>query len=290
MISVIITSYKEPRTIQKAITSILDQNIDCEVLVVAPDDETLDKAKELQKKYKSIRLVRDTAEGKPKALNLAVSEAKGEILVFTDGDVFLGENSIKPILEKLKDKRIGAVTGRPVSLDSKKTKYGFWAHTLLEVANKRRKTAIENKKRFFLSGYFFAIRKELMPKLPEELLSEDGYISHKVYEKGYGLEYSEGSRVYIKYPTNFQDWIIQKKRSAGGYNQIRKLVGVEIRSLRKESLGFTSFFKYASGPKETYWILELFLARLRLWALIYRDINFKKLNREKIWQRVESTK
>ena len=104
------------------------------------------------------------------------------------------------------------------------------------------------------------------------------------------FEYSPKSKVYIRYPNNFEDWIKQKKRSAGGYNQIRKLTGIEIRSFKKESLGSLGLFKFTSNFKELMWLLSLFLARVYLWTVIYRDINIKKKSHKEIWQRVESTK
>ncbi len=290
MISIIITSYKEPRTIGRAVQSVLAQDIPFkyELIVVAPDDETLAAAKEVGKN--KIKTLKDSGNGKPAALNGAVSAAKGEILVLTDGDVYVGKDSLKKILKFFEDNKIGAVTGRPVSLNTRKNKYGFWAHVLTEVADERRKKASENRNRFFCSGYFFAIRKNLFPRLPETLLSEDGYISHSVYEQGYKIAYSPESEVYVKYPDNFSDWIKQKKRSAGGYNQIKKLVGTEIRSFKTESLGAFQLFKHTKGIREFFWLIELFLARVYLWAIIYKDINLTKKSHKQIWKRVESTK
>jgi cellulose synthase/poly-beta-1,6-N-acetylglucosamine synthase-like glycosyltransferase len=291
MISIIITSYKEPQTITKAIESVAEQHIpDSEVLVVAPDMETLREASKLRAKYKNLRLIQDEGKGKPVALNLAVSKSKGEILVLTDGDVFVGRNSIKLLLDKFKDLKTGAVSGNPVSLNPKNTMYGFWADILTQTANERRKKALLIKKRFFCSGYLFAIRKDLFPKLPENLLSEDGYISHKVYQSGYKILYSPESKVYVKYPNNFSDWIKQKKRSAGGYNQIKKMIGVEIRSFKKESFGALNLFKYISNFKEFFWLFGLFLARVYLWLAIYKDINLSKKTQKQLWQRIESTK
>ena len=68
------------------------------------------------------------------------------------------------------------------------------------------------------------------------------------------------------------------------------MIGIEIRSLRKESAGFSELFKYINGFREFVWLIELFIARIYLWAVIYRDINMKKKGREEIWKRVESTK
>ena len=291
MISIIITSYKEPKTIGKAINQILENKLkNYEILVVAPDNETLDVAEEYSKKNKKIKLIKDFGKGKPAALNLAVSKAKGEILIFTDGDVYVDEDSIDILLEFLKNKKIGAVSGNPISLNSKKNLLGYWSYILTNVASKRRKKAIKLNKGFFCSGYLFAIKRKLFPKLPEELLSEDGFISNEIYKTGHKIAYSENSKVFIKYPTNFNDWIIQKKRSAGGYNQINKLTKAKIRSFKKESLGALELFEFVSSIKEFIWLFMLFFSRIYLWFLIHRDINFKQKSHKEIWKRVESTK
>ncbi len=292
MITIIITAYKEEKTIGRAIEHIQNNKLkEYEIMVIAPDEETLNVGKKYQEYDKHIRLLKDPGKGKPAALNLAVSNAKGDILVLTDGDVYIGQDSLKLLIRPFERNEIGAVSGNPVSLDSKNNMMGYWAYWLTRVASDRRKEAAKNNKRFFCSGYLFAIRKSLFPHLPEELLSEDGFISNHVYEKGYLLDYSEKSFVYIKYPKNFSDWIIQKKRSAGGYNQIKKLTKKEIRSFKKESIGgIYYFFKYLKSLRQFLWLIELFLARVYLWLVIYRDINIKKKSHKEIWKRVESTK
>lgn len=292
MISIIITSYKEPETIGKAITSVLSNKIKqkYEIIVCAPDKETLNAASVVKKKSRNLKLIKDHGKGKSAALNLAVSKAKGDILILTDGDVFVEGKSLNQLIEYFKDENIGAVTGRPISTNNKGTMLGFWAYMLTEVADEVRRIAQHKNKRFFCSGYLFAIRKRLFPKLPENLLSEDGYISHMIYESGHRIAYSPTSKVYVKYPDNFNDWIIQKKRSAGGYNQIKKAIGADIRSFTWESSGAFMFFKFIKQIKHFIWLSELFLARIYLWLVIYRDINLKNKSHKQIWKRVESTK
>jgi cellulose synthase/poly-beta-1,6-N-acetylglucosamine synthase-like glycosyltransferase len=292
MLSIILTSYKEEKTIANAIQSILDNKlkIDYEILVVAPDKETIDVAQIFAGKYSKIKVIKDKNKGKPAALNLAISYAKGEILILTDGDVYVDKNSLANLLESFKDEKVGAVCGHPISINAKENIFGYWAYVLTNVANERRLTAIKNKKRFFCSGYLFAIRKNIFPKLPEELLSEDGFISNNVYENEFKIDYAKDAKVYVKYPDNFSDWIKQKKRSAGGYNQIKNLIGKEIRSFKKESSGIFGLLKFVSNFYEFFWLTLLFFARIYLWVLIYIDINMRKKSQKEIWKRVDSTK
>jgi len=292
MISIIITAYKEEKTIGKAIESILQNKISLnyEILVLAPDKKTLEMAEKYSKKFKQVKVVKDDGEGKPSALNLAFKIAKGKILILTDGDVYISDDSITKLLEHFKDKKIGAVSGRPISLNSRKNKLGFWSHLLTDIADQRRKKALLIKKRFYCSGYLFAMRKGIVSNIPKETLSDDGLISFLIYAKGYKIDYEPKAEVYVKFPTNLKDWINQKKRSAGGYNQIKLWTKKEIRSFAKESLGVFQVLKYPRTLKEFFWTFELIFLRIYLWILIFKDINLKKKEFEKIWLRINSTK
>ncbi len=292
MISIIITAYKEEKSIGKAIESILQNKIsdNYEILVLAPDEKTLEVARKYSKKHKQVKEIKDEGEGKPSALNLAFKKAKGEILILTDGDVYISFDSISKLLKHFKDKKIGAVSGRPISLDSMKNKFGFWSHLLTDIVNQRRKKALEIKKRFYCSGYLFAMRKGIVDKIPKETLSDDGLMSLLIYQKGYKISYEPEAKVYVKFPTNLKDWINQKKRSAGGYNQIKSWTKEEIRSFSKESSGIFQVLEYPNSLKEFFWTLELIFVRLYLWFVIFKDINLKKKDFKKIWVRIESTK
>ena len=292
MLSVIITSFKEPKTIGKAIQAVLDNNLKekYEILVLAPDRETLDSAREFSKKNKKITLIKDPGQGKSSALNLVFEKAKGEILILTDGDVYISPDSLKHLLNPFEEKTIGAVSGHPVSVNSEKSMLGFWSHLLSDTADLRRKKAIKTGKRFYCSGYLYALRKNLIQKIPEETLSEDGLISHMIYEKGFKIAYSPESKVYIKYPANLKDWFIQKRRSAGGYNQIKLWTGATIRSFSKESSGVFDILKYPKNLKQYFYTFILLFVRIWLWILIFFDINVKKKNLKTMWKRAESTK
>ncbi len=290
MISIVITAYKEPRTIGKAIEQVLKNKINdkFELIVSAPDRETLAVAKKYSKKDRRIKLLKDKGKGKPAALNMIFKKAKGNILVLTDGDVFVGENSIQPLLAKLENPSIGAVSGHPLPTNFRSTKLGYWSHLLTEMVHIWRKKA----KFISCSGYLYAIRKSLFQKMPEDALSDDAYNSHVVKNKGYQIAYSENSLVHVKYPDNFSDWIKQKKRSAGGYNQIKYIFKEKNidRSLTKESAGIFQVLKYPKSGREFLWTIELIFARIYLWLLIFWDINIRKKDFKKVWLRIESTK
>jgi glycosyltransferase involved in cell wall biosynthesis len=219
MITIIITTWNEVATLEKSLMNILDElegqrATPYEVFVVAPDQRTKDFVTQLDREH--VFFLEDQHLGKPAAINLAMQKAIGDIVVFTDGDVIVREHAIMQLITHFKDAEVGAVTAQPRSAESKKTKYGFWSHFLVDAAHqKRSEEAVID-----VSGYLFAIRKNLVPILPEEILADDLYISEYVRAVGKSIFYEPHAKVYVHYPKNFRDWFKQKRRSAGGYKQV----------------------------------------------------------------------
>lgn len=300
MISIIITAWKEPETIKKAIQLILDEDIknklneNYEIIVVAPDKETINSAKSFQKKHHEIKVLKDPAKGKPIALNLVFKKAKGNILILTDGDVYISNGAIKELIAQFKkDNKVGEVTGHPIPTNERTTIMGFWSHLLTEAGAHRRRLELQKNNQFITgSGYLCAIKKGIINKIPENALSDDAVISNLIYNKGYKIKYAPNAIVNVKFPTTFSDWIKQKKRSAGGYNQLKELLKEkdQMRSFTKESSKILWALSYPKTIKEFFWTVLLIFARLYLWILIFIDINIKRKSFKEIWIRVESTK
>ncbi|KKK54825.1 hypothetical protein LCGC14_3080790 [marine sediment metagenome] len=101
MISIIITSYYEPKTIGKAIEGFLNQKIKepYELYVCAPDNETLNIAKGY-----GVKTLKDPGTGKTNAINLLLPKLKGDIIILSDGDVYTFGNSVNMILKQLYNK------------------------------------------------------------------------------------------------------------------------------------------------------------------------------------------
>lgn len=287
MISIVITAYKEPKTIGLAIKSFLDQDIkeDYELIVIAPDNATLEEAKRYQ-----IKTLQDPGKGKPAALNMIFKAAKGDILILSDGDVYVGKDSVNSLIKHFKDKEVGAVTGHPVSTNNRDSMMGYWSHLLVNAAHKTR----QRRKGSYMdcSGYLYAIRN-IIDNIPEEALADDALISQIIWKKGHIIVYEPKAFVNVKYPNNFKDWILQKKRSAGGHNQLKFLIKdpIRMRSFKSEFFkGWIIALSFPRTVKEMVWTICLFIARLYLWILIFIDVNIKKKSLKVLWKRVESTK
>ena len=287
MISIIITSFNEPN-LERAIKSVLDQKINYKhkIIIVAPDKE----AEKLTKKYK-IKYFKDPGKGKSYALNLLLKKLKSDILILTDGDVYLANNSINNIMELFKDQVIGVVSGRPVPEESKNYKWGYFANLLFYGAHRIRKKLFLQGKFLECSGYLFAFRN-IIKEFPLDV-AEDTIIPYIFSHKGYKIGYSEKALVYVKNPTNFKDWIKQKKRTAKGHETLKKYYPnfPRVKSFSNEiKYGFFWALGYPTTIRQMYWTILLIFYRLYLWIITLTEAKLLKKDYKDAWERVNSTK
>lgn len=303
MISVIITSFKEPNTIGRCISSIAKRKYSgiqspFEIIQVSPDTLTLKQGKKEAQKLKLSKKqyiqVKDPKRGKPYALKMAIRKAKGDIIIFTDGDTYFDYNAVRELVKPFEAENVGGVSGRPVSSDERDNKYGYWGHLLSDSAHDKRSKAINSGKFFPMSGYIMAMRKTDL-KIPRNVLSDDAFISYSIRNMGMEIAYAPKAICYVKYPTNFKDYLKQKARSLGGFSQLKKL-GIFKRDKQSRSffieLKYTFFvLKYAKNIREFYWSLLLFPVRLITWLVIFWEQGILRKDMPKDgWERIESTK
>ncbi|VAW32129.1 hypothetical protein MNBD_CHLOROFLEXI01-131 [hydrothermal vent metagenome] len=294
MISVILTAYREAATIGRAIDAFLHQlPANSEILVVCPDAETTAVVQQYSQKHPHIRHITEPQRrGKPAALNLGLQAARGEIVVFSDGDVAIAQDALAPLLAPFEDAAVGAMTGRPFSITPRDTMLGYWSHLLVEAAHQTRQKRDAAAQFLLCSGYLFAARRALIQPIPEDALADDAVISHRIAAQGFRIRYAPKAAIFVKYPTTYADWLRQKVRSTGGYAQsyVRNSP-FSMRSARLEAQqGTLLALKFAHTPREFVWTLQLFLARLHLWALVFWQVRVMKRPLITLWQPVESTK
>lgn len=301
MLSVIITSWKEPNTIGKAIECIAKRSYsgipqNYEIIQLSPDKETLETGLKTARRLdilKNFIQITDPGNGKPFALNLAFEKAKGEILILTDGDVYFAENAVKELMAPFKNETVGGVSGRPISIDSKETMMGYYGHLLADAAHHKRTNIVKQGDFFPMSGYIMAIRNYKM-KLPADVLSDDAYISYAVANEGKKVSYAPKAMACINYPKHLNDYYKQKTRSLGGYIQLAEYEIIKenkkTRTFKDEIAYFWFPFKYAKTFKEYMWSIWLFPVRMNTWIKIFFERKILKKDFKKTWARIESTK
>ncbi len=293
-ITIGVVAYEEEETIGEALQRIVEQisGDAYEVLVVAGGrDRTLEIVKSFAREHPELIRVFEEKErrGKPAAVNTIVENARGEIVVLTDGDVFLEAGSVEALISAFNDERVGLACGRPVPLNDRNSLFGFWAHYLYQVAHEKRLEKSSAEKPFSPTGYLLAIRKEAFSPIPSEALADDAYLGMLVSRRGYLLRYEPKARVLVRFPETISDFLRQKRRTFGGFVQVKGAFGQADRDVLKEALeGVPKGLRYCRSFRELGFFAVLCLVRLLTWIAAWRDVRRKRL--AEIWVPAKSTK
>ncbi len=283
MINIIITSFNEPKATLRAVNAFLAQKINKKFKITVvdpfPEVETFLK-KEI--KDKRVDFFLDSGEGKSYALNLLFQEIyskdKNDIIILSDGDVYVSQNAVSEILTAFENPEIGCVTGKPVPLEDRKAKYDYWANFLFDAAHKLRKKLSDKKSFFECSGYLFAIRNGIIKEFTIDA-SEDSIIPYLFWKRGFEIYYADKAEVYVKNPDNWNDWKNQKIRNIKGHENLSKIAPEmpRTKTFFNELLnGLLMFFTHPKNYKEFFWLIHLYFARLYIYIVAFREIKNKK--------------
>ena len=117
-VSIIIPAKNEIHNLRRCIDSLLNQNYPKDLYEILPvDDGSIDGTKELIddlfNHYKQIELTeidKNSSRGKLNSIDLGIQAAKGEIIITTDADVWMGPNWIQAMVKDF-DKKTGMIIG-----------------------------------------------------------------------------------------------------------------------------------------------------------------------------------
>ena len=100
-VSFVIPVYNAEKSIKRCLDAIYAQTYkDFEVVVV--DDNSTDNSVNIIKKYRCELIQLEKNEGPARARNVGVSRARGEYIMFVDGDCILSKNSLEYLIESFK--------------------------------------------------------------------------------------------------------------------------------------------------------------------------------------------
>jgi cellulose synthase/poly-beta-1,6-N-acetylglucosamine synthase-like glycosyltransferase len=196
------------------------------------------------------------------------SSNTNDFFILTDGDVYVSKDAINEIIHAFNDPRIGCLTGKPVSLDNKTTKYGYWANMFFDGIDRVRTNLSSSGSFLECSGYLFAIRKGVIADFPLQT-SEDSIIPYLFYKKGYKIGYVPKAQVFVKNPANWEDFVRQKVRNIKAHENLNTIAPdmPRTKSFFNE-IRFGLFFAltYPRSCKESIWTIQAMFARLYIYV------------------------
>ena len=238
-VSIIVPFKNEEDTIANCIQALLTQNYPVDLFeVICVDDHSTDNSfKKIEKfKYNTqltiLRIINNNNNNSSKkiALMKAISKAKGDILLFTDGDCVPHANWTRSII-KYFESDVGIVTGFSPWIDKSNSLLG----TLIEfdslAAAAIAASGIGIKKPITCTGRNFAYRKEVYDEVNgfsdilHSVSGDDDLFLQLVHKKtNWKIKYNiSQDSIVLSYQTkSFKEFFIQKKRhiSAGKYYSI----------------------------------------------------------------------
>ena len=215
-LSIIIPTYNEEKNITQCLESIKKTDYPknkIEIMVV--DDGSTDKTREIVKKYKNVKLLKQNHSGKTDALNLATKESSHDFIVTIDADTILDKNFLTEIIKPFSDKKVGATTGA-VKVKNKTSIWGIFQNIEYHYNNLIRNsfsTVFSSGIWFFgcLAGY----RKVTLEKVgyfKKDTITEDMDIAMEIKRQGYKTINIHKAEGYTNVPTSFKELYKQRSR------------------------------------------------------------------------------
>ncbi|MFH1245355.1 MAG: glycosyltransferase family 2 protein [Candidatus Omnitrophota bacterium] len=222
-VSLVISAYNEERHIAAKLETIgqLDYPRDKLEILVGSDGST-DKTEEIVSRYSGagVRLYAvSPRQGKPAMLNRLVPLAKGEIIVFTDARQRLDKDSLKELTANFADEKVGSVSAELVfeNEDSQPAR-GIGLYWRYEKFIRGCESRLDSM--LGATGAMYAIRKELFPGLPRDLILDDMYIPLQIVRKGCRAVFEPRARIFDRMAADGREEFSRKARTLAGNFQL----------------------------------------------------------------------
>ena len=191
-VTILITAYNEENNIEATIKNKLEINYPknkLEIIVIS--DSSTDRTDEIIKQYEpqGVKLLRQIPRaGKTSALNMAVPEAEGDIIIFSDANSIWAQDTLSKLLRNFYDPTVGYVTGTMIYTNKDGNIIGDGCSTYMKYENFLRRLETKTGSVVGVDGAIDAVRKSLYQSMnPDQLL--DFVLPLKVVVQGYRVVY-----------------------------------------------------------------------------------------------------
>ncbi|HKU49636.1 MAG TPA: glycosyltransferase [Nitrososphaera sp.] len=220
-ISIVIPTYNEEAIIASRLDSMVRARYPADkmeiVIVDSSSDGTPSILDSYSRKYPFIKIIHDEERrGLATALNQAFRACKGEIVVKSDSDLTLAEDTLVNIVSHFSDPHIGAVTGRVNVANnsgaSNEVQYRG-LHELIQQAESEVDSV-------FMAHTFSAYRRHLMKEYKQKEYGDETIQTLHIRKQGYRVVYDPNVRFYEDYPEDGKERLRQKIRRSEGLTRV----------------------------------------------------------------------
>ncbi len=253
--SLLIPVHNGGKFLRKKLESVLNLDYPRELLeVMVVCDGCTDDTASIAQEYadRGVRLIVLPRGGKPAALNAAVPQLHGDVLVLTDVRQHLEPDSLRALVSRFGDSNVGVVSGELLlRRGTQRDEADVGLYWRYESWMRKNLGSIDSM--FGATGPFYAIRRSLFTPIPSDILLDDVYLPMTAFFKGYRLVVEESARAF-DYPMTRNREFDRKVRTLGGNYQLLARMP-ELLSLKNRLL--FHFLSYKLARLLLPWLLVL---------------------------------
>jgi biofilm PGA synthesis N-glycosyltransferase PgaC len=220
-VSVIMAVRNGERWLQQKLESVLALNYPADKLeIIVVSDGSTDRTEEIARSLggRGVRLMTVPAGGKPAALNAAVPQAQGSLLLLTDVRQLLHPDCLKYLVACMADPSVGVVSGnlkirRGTTLEEESTGL-YWRYE-----NSIRHNLSRVDSMLGATGPIYLLRRRLYVPIPPDSLLDDMFLPLSVHLNGYRLVL-EDRAIAVDEPTALASEFRRKVRTQAGNLQL----------------------------------------------------------------------
>jgi len=221
-LSVIIPAYNEARVIEASVRRVLASDYPALQLIVADDgskDETSAIVRRAFGDDPRVTLLTLANGGKASALNRALREAQGEVIIALDADTQFEPDTIAKLARWFSDPAIGAVAGNAKVGNRHNLVTRWQAVEYVTAQNLERRALARFDAMMVVPGAVGAWRKSALDQVggyPEDTLAEDQDLTIAIQRAGWRVAYDTDAVAWTEAPETFRALSKQRYRWAFG--------------------------------------------------------------------------
>jgi poly-beta-1,6-N-acetyl-D-glucosamine synthase len=227
-ISIVMVVRNEERWLESKLKNLLELDYPpecCQIVVVS--DGSTDRTDWILREYSSDPrfqvLMNQLSRGKASGLNDAISLASGEIVVFTDVRQKIEPGAIRLLMESFAGPEVGCVSGALMlgdlgSGEADRSMGGYW-----RVEKMIRELESQSGSVVGATGAIYAVRRELLPTLPEGIILDDVYIPMQLIRQGKRVIFEKRARAWDSPDLGAEREFGRKVRTLSGNYQLLQL-------------------------------------------------------------------
>ncbi|MCF6218073.1 MAG: glycosyltransferase family 2 protein [Gammaproteobacteria bacterium] len=226
-VSLIIAAYNEEKYIGRKIENALSQKYPHEKLqIIVISDGSSDRTLEIAESFDDERLtVLEVTDrmGKANALNQGLKRVAGDVIVFTDANVFFESDAVEKLASCFSDELCGAVSGRVelVAMESGEP-LGEGAYMKYERFIQKSESKVHTM--VGIDGGMFAIRRRFVNGVPINIILDDFYLAMRVLANRSRIIYEPKAVAEELVPASVAQEFRRKTRiAAGGFQILRHI-------------------------------------------------------------------